>query len=77
MESLIIELANSTSIPSSSSENYTFPNSTEFKEPENVFILPWWQQLIWSFVFGTMVIVATGGNLIVIWIVLAHKRMVI
>ncbi|XP_066909216.1 tachykinin-like peptides receptor 99D isoform X1 [Halyomorpha halys] len=45
------------------------------EEPENQFILPWWKQLIWTFLFGGMVIVATGGNLIVIWIVLAHKRM--
>lgn len=31
--------------------------------------------MAWSILFGGMVIVATGGNLIVIWIVLAHKRM--
>lgn len=41
----------------------------------NQFILPWWRQLLWSILFGGMVIVATGGNLIVVWIVLAHKRM--
>ncbi|XP_059616176.1 tachykinin-like peptides receptor 99D [Phlebotomus argentipes] len=39
------------------------------------FILPLWRQILWSILFGGMVIVATGGNLIVIWIVLAHKRM--
>lgn len=43
---------------------------------ENVFILPLWQQFLWTLVFGTMVLVAAGGNIIVIWIVLAHKRMV-
>ncbi|XP_076327810.1 tachykinin-like peptides receptor 99D [Tachypleus tridentatus] len=42
---------------------------------ENVFLQPWWQQTLWSLVFGGMVLVATGGNLIVIWIVLAHKQM--
>lgn len=41
----------------------------------NQFILPWWKQLIWTLLFGGMVVVATGGNLIVIWIVLANKRM--
>lgn len=41
----------------------------------NKFILPWWRQLIWSILYAGMVLVATGGNLIVIWIVLAHKRM--
>ncbi|RWS14979.1 tachykinin-like peptides receptor 99D [Dinothrombium tinctorium] len=35
----------------------------------------WWQTLIWTFAFGLMVITATGGNLIVIWIVLSSKRM--
>lgn len=39
------------------------------------FTLPVWRQVVWSILFGGMVIVATGGNLIVIWIVLAHKRM--
>ncbi|KAK9507747.1 hypothetical protein O3M35_007531 [Rhynocoris fuscipes] len=55
---------------SNSSFNDTFED-----EGGNQFILPWWKQLIWTFLFGVMVIVGTGGNLIVIWIVLAHKRM--
>ncbi|CAG7722598.1 unnamed protein product [Allacma fusca] len=37
--------------------------------------LPWLSQLFWSVLFGAIVVVATVGNLIVIWIVLAHKRM--
>lgn len=41
----------------------------------NKFILPWWRQIIWTVLFAGMIVVATGGNLIVIWIVLAHKRM--
>ncbi|KAH1022771.1 hypothetical protein HUJ04_012116 [Dendroctonus ponderosae] len=41
----------------------------------NQFILPVWRQVLWSILYAGMVIVATGGNLIVIWIVLAHKRM--
>ncbi|XP_037809076.1 tachykinin-like peptides receptor 99D [Lucilia sericata] len=39
------------------------------------FILPWWRQVLWSILFGGMVIVATGGNLIVVWIVMTTKRM--
>lgn len=31
--------------------------------------------MIWTVLFVGMITVATGGNLIVIWIVLAHKRM--
>ncbi|XP_042893294.1 tachykinin-like peptides receptor 99D [Penaeus japonicus] len=48
-------------------------NDTEWVE--NKYNLPLWRELIWSFVFGSMVLVATGGNLIVIWIVMANRRM--
>lgn len=37
--------------------------------------IPWWRKMIWSILFGAMVIVACAGNVTVIWIVLAHKRM--
>ncbi|BFF92261.1 tachykinin-like peptides receptor 99D [Drosophila madeirensis] len=39
------------------------------------FVMPWWRQILWSILFGGMVIVATGGNLIVVWIVMTTKRM--
>lgn len=42
---------------------------------QNLFILPIWRQIIWSILFAGMVAVATLGNIVVIWIVLAHKRM--
>lgn len=41
----------------------------------NPYILPWYLQFLFIFAFVPMVIVAAGGNIIVIWIVLAHKRM--
>ncbi|KPJ19314.1 Tachykinin-like peptides receptor 99D [Papilio machaon] len=47
-------------------------NSTEVYQS---FILPWWRQVLWTVLFGGMVVVATVGNLVVIWIVLANKRM--
>ncbi|CAG4975826.1 unnamed protein product [Parnassius apollo] len=47
-------------------------NSTEVYQS---FILPWWRQVLWTVLFSCMVIVATVGNLVVIWIVLANKRM--
>ncbi|XP_014610001.1 PREDICTED: tachykinin-like peptides receptor 99D isoform X1 [Polistes canadensis] len=65
-------------------DNYTFNlscgeciNNTNLTDLElrNQFVLPWWRQIIWSLLFAGMIIVATGGNLIVIWIVLAHKKM--
>ncbi|XP_036323655.1 tachykinin-like peptides receptor 99D [Rhagoletis pomonella] len=49
-------------------------NSTMFDDDIS-FILPWWRQVLWSILFGGMVIVATGGNLIVVWIVMTTKRM--
>lgn len=42
---------------------------------EITFILPVWRQVLWTLLFVCMVIVATVGNLVVIWIVLANKRM--
>ncbi|XP_078047006.1 tachykinin-like peptides receptor 86C isoform X2 [Augochlora pura] len=42
---------------------------------ERPFDLLWWQKLAWSLVFAVMLLVATGGNIIVMWIVLAHRRM--
>lgn len=41
----------------------------------NLFIPVWYVQLIYIIAFASMVLVAAGGNIIVIWIVLAHKRM--
>ncbi|XP_037296583.1 tachykinin-like peptides receptor 99D isoform X1 [Manduca sexta] len=50
----------------------TTPNATEVYQS---FILPWWRQVLWTVLFAGMVVVATVGNLVVIWIVLANKRM--
>lgn len=41
----------------------------------NQFIQPSWQIGLWSVAYGSVVAVAVFGNLIVIWIILAHKRM--
>ncbi|KAJ6637260.1 Tachykinin-like peptides receptor 99D [Pseudolycoriella hygida] len=55
-------------------QNVNPTNNSGTYDP-NEFVLPWWRQILWSILFGGMVIVSTVGNLIVIWIVLAHKRM--
>jgi tachykinin-like receptor len=34
--------------------------------------LVWWQKLVWTVVFAAMLVVATGGNTIVMWIVLGE-----
>lgn len=41
----------------------------------NPYIPPWYVMVFYVFIFSAMVLVAAGGNLIVIWIVLAHKTM--
>ncbi|XP_050070272.1 tachykinin-like peptides receptor 99D isoform X1 [Anopheles maculipalpis] len=38
-------------------------------------ILPLWRLIVWNVLFAGIVITATVGNLIVVWIVLSHKRM--
>ena len=55
--------------------NYSLLSDEEQME-RNIYIMPLYQQILWSFIFGTMVFVAAGGNIIVIWIVLTNKRMV-
>ncbi|XP_075465037.1 neuromedin-K receptor [Ascaphus truei] len=39
------------------------------------FVQPPWRIALWSLAYGSMVAVAVFGNIIVIWIILAHKRM--
>lgn len=47
----------------------------EEQQDRNIYIMPLFTQIIWSFIFGSMIFVAAGGNIIVIWIVLTNKRM--
>jgi 7 transmembrane receptor (rhodopsin family) len=72
---------------SSANMSLNMINETETSRSENIssetttvdgdrpFIPMFWIQLAWSLVFGLMVIVAVVGNVIVIYIVLAHRRM--
>ncbi|XP_049694788.1 tachykinin-like peptides receptor 99D isoform X2 [Helicoverpa armigera] len=56
--------------------NHRYVNeSHNATESYQSFILPWWRQVLWTVLFAGMVVVATVGNLVVIWIVLANKRM--
>nr|XP_033812684.1 neuromedin-K receptor [Geotrypetes seraphini] len=52
----------------SSLSNFSFPSPNKFVQPS-------WRIALWSLAYGSMVVVAVFGNLIVIWIILAHKRM--
>lgn len=33
------------------------------------YLLVWWQQFLWTLVFGVMMAMAVGGNILVIWII--------
>nr|QPB70564.1 putative tachykinin-related peptide receptor II variant 3 [Homarus americanus] len=39
------------------------------------YLLVWWQQFLWTLVFGAMMAMAVGGNTLVMWIICAHRRM--
>lgn len=47
-------------------------NDTEIGDEEEGSVfeaeIPWWRQMIWSILFGAMVVVACTGNVTVIWI---------
>ena len=50
-------------------------NGSDCSAVPETFLLPWYHQLFWYLLYGIMVLVAAGGNLIVIYIVLADPRM--
>lgn len=41
----------------------------------NQFIQPLWQITLWAVAYCSIVVVSVVGNVVVIWIILAHKRM--
>ncbi|XP_017549233.1 tachykinin receptor 1b [Pygocentrus nattereri] len=53
--------------------NDSFLNDTGFFS--NQFVQPVWQIVLWAMAYICIVLVSVVGNIIVIWIILAHKRM--
>ncbi|KAB1267015.1 Substance-P receptor [Camelus dromedarius] len=52
-----------------------FPNiSTNISEP-NQFVQPAWQIVLWAAAYTVIVVTSVVGNVVVMWIILAHKRM--
>ncbi|XP_016114334.1 neuromedin-K receptor-like [Sinocyclocheilus grahami] len=49
-------------------------NSSNFNHT-NRFAQPPWRVALWSLAFALVLLVAVTGNLIVVWIIVAHKRM--
>ena len=42
---------------------------------ENPYLIPWYLETFYGILFLTMVVISTAGNLIVIWIIVCHRRM--
>ncbi|MGH0127909.1 UNVERIFIED_CONTAM: hypothetical protein FKN15_032739 [Acipenser sinensis] len=57
------------------------PNSSLFEEEArnetlvNQFVQPTWQVTLWAIAYALIVMISVIGNVTVIWIILAHKRM--
>ncbi|XP_042329996.1 substance-P receptor isoform X1 [Sceloporus undulatus] len=57
-------------------KNGSWPSSSAAPPPEeNPFLQPGWQVGLWALAFGGVVAVSVSGNAVVIWIILAHRRM--
>ncbi|XP_077096986.1 tachykinin receptor 1a isoform X2 [Siphateles boraxobius] len=69
MDSLIT----STDFQSNWTNNSIAQNETEIYW--NQFVQPAWRIVLWAVAYSTIVIVSVLGNVTVIWIILAHKRM--
>ncbi|XP_042200527.1 substance-P receptor-like [Callorhinchus milii] len=55
-------------------DEFDFPNGTD-NVTESKFHQPDWQIALWSIAYSAIVFVAVVGNIVVMWIILAHKRM--
>uniref|UniRef100_A0A8C8RUA1 Substance-P receptor n=1 Tax=Pelusios castaneus TaxID=367368 RepID=A0A8C8RUA1_9SAUR len=53
-----------------------WPHNTSFNGTDaNQFLQPAWQIALWAVAYSLIVVVAVVGNIVVMWIILAHKRM--
>ncbi|XP_066495727.1 substance-P receptor [Tiliqua scincoides] len=57
----------------------TAPNSSlgneTLEEEDNQFVQPAWRVALWAAAYAAVVLVSVVGNVVVIWIILAHRRM--
>ena len=60
---VVYSLLNEPNISANQTDNY------------NQFVQPVWQIGLWAIAYCSIVAVSVVGNLVVIWIILAHKRM--
>ncbi|XP_037338776.2 tachykinin receptor 1a [Pungitius pungitius] len=65
-------LFNSTDAPIWTTDSNDTSNGTAHW---NQFVQPAWKIVLWAIAYGCIVLVSVVGNLTVIWIIMAHKRM--
>jgi len=65
-------LFNVTNAPNWTSDTNDTSNGTAYW---NQFVQPVWRIVLWAIAYSCIVIVSVVGNLTVIWIIMAHKRM--
>ncbi|XP_064164651.1 substance-P receptor-like [Anguilla rostrata] len=56
----------------------TWTNNSGLNDTEaysNQFVQPVWRIVLWAIAYSSIVIVSVVGNIVVIWIIVAHKRM--
>lgn len=53
----------------------TSSNDTNGTVYQNQFIQPVWRIVLWAIAYSCIVVVSVVGNVTVIWIIMAHKRM--
>ena len=57
----------------------SFKNNTNTSSLEvhsgNPYVMPWWVETGYAVVYLLMVLIAVGGNLVVIWVVVGNRRM--
>ncbi|NXF65768.1 NK1R protein, partial [Ciccaba nigrolineata] len=56
-------------------EHRWLPNASFNESFANQFVQPPWQVALWAVAYALIVVVSVVGNVVVMWIILAHKRM--
>ncbi|NXC73696.1 NK1R protein, partial [Anhinga anhinga] len=56
-------------------EHHWLPNTSLNESFSNQFVQPPWQVALWAVAYALIVVVSVVGNVVVMWIILAHKRM--
>ncbi|NXT88604.1 NK1R protein, partial [Anhinga rufa] len=56
-------------------EHHSLLNTSLNESFSNQFVQPPWQVALWAVAYALIVVVSVVGNVVVMWIILAHKRM--